>query len=162
MSEPFEAFGDVEDLAADLASPDATVRRLAVMALAETSDWQAVPHLVAAIADAAPEVREQAARALGEFDGRAVGEAGAVGRGEGGVDGDVRGVRGQGSAQGRGVPAQEHHRPEPVGVRGHQLVIGHALGQAAGQPHHGAERRQRRVRGVGVRRLGVVDPHDVA
>ncbi|MDU1693103.1 MAG: HEAT repeat domain-containing protein, partial [Bradyrhizobium sp.] len=75
MSEPFEAFGDVEDLAADLASPDATVRRLAVMALAETSDWQAVPHLVAAIADAAPEVREQAARALGEFDGRAVGEA---------------------------------------------------------------------------------------
>jgi HEAT repeat protein len=62
----------------------------AVIALAETANRQAVPHLAREIADAAPEVRQQAARALGEFDGIDV--AGALVRAVADADKEVAGA----------------------------------------------------------------------
>ena len=73
--DPFEAFGDVAEIAGRLDHADATVRRLAVKDLGETASTDAVPYLVAAIADEAAPVRRQAAQALGGFDGRAAAEA---------------------------------------------------------------------------------------
>ncbi|WP_456863277.1 HEAT repeat domain-containing protein [Bradyrhizobium sp. USDA 4503] len=61
--EPFEAFGDLGEIAERLASEDPSVRRLAVLDLVETSSEEAVPLLVRAVQDAAREVRQQAARA---------------------------------------------------------------------------------------------------
>ena len=73
--EPFEAFGDVEAIAAGLDDPDPGTRRVAVMDLADTAAAEAIPHLTRAIEDPAREVRLQAAIALGGFDGRAVATA---------------------------------------------------------------------------------------
>ena len=73
--EPFEDFGDVEAIAAGLDDPDPGTRRVAVMDLADTAAAEAIPHLARAIADPAPEVRLQAAIALGGFDGPAVATA---------------------------------------------------------------------------------------
>ena len=43
--EPFEAFGDVEAIAAGLDDPDPGTRRVAVMDLADTAAAEAIPHL---------------------------------------------------------------------------------------------------------------------
>ena len=67
--EPFESFGDIEDIARGLSSADASVRRLAVIEIAETASPEAVGYLASAVADAESDVRFQAVRALGEFDG---------------------------------------------------------------------------------------------
>ncbi len=53
------------DLAQGLADADPAVRRVAVLALAETADPEAVPHLARAATDADPDVRRQAASPLG-------------------------------------------------------------------------------------------------
>lgn len=73
--EPFEDFGDVDEIAEGLSSADASVRRLAVIELAETSNSAAVSYLARATADPSSDVRLQAARTLGEFDGSDVAEA---------------------------------------------------------------------------------------
>src|SRR5271170_1770366 len=79
--EPFEDFGEVASIAERLADPDAGARRVAVMALAETADPEAIAHLAAALGDDSRDVRLQAAIALGEFDGpeAAAALAGALG-----------------------------------------------------------------------------------
>jgi len=57
--EPFEAFGDLGEIAERMTSEDPSVRRLAVLDLGETSNAAAVPLLVRAAQDTAPEVRQQ-------------------------------------------------------------------------------------------------------
>ncbi|EHP78727.1 HEAT repeat domain-containing protein, partial [Methylorubrum extorquens] len=45
ITDPFEDFGDVAELARGLDDADPAVRRVAVLALAETADPDAVPPL---------------------------------------------------------------------------------------------------------------------
>src|SRR5690606_9638517 len=52
------------------------------------------------------------------------------------------------------------HAAQPPGGGGDQLVEVGALGQAAGDPHHGGVGGQRGEGGVGVGGLGVVDVGD--
>src|SRR5438132_9031433 len=73
--EPFEAFGDLDEISERLESPDPSVRRLAVIDLVETSSGEAIPLLARAAGDPAAGVRIQTARALGEFDGVEVAKA---------------------------------------------------------------------------------------
>ena len=65
--EPFEAFGDLDEISERLESPDPSVRRLAVIDLVETSSGEAIPLLVRAAGDPNADVRLQTARALGEL-----------------------------------------------------------------------------------------------
>jgi HEAT repeat protein len=55
----------------ELASPDSTIRRVALMDLADAGDEAHVPLFVAALGDSAAEVRLEAARALEAFEGTA-------------------------------------------------------------------------------------------
>src|SRR5439155_21060287 len=73
--EPFEAFGDLDEISERLESPDPSVRRLAVIDLVETSSGEAIPLLVRAAGDPNADVRLQTARTLGEFDGVNVAKA---------------------------------------------------------------------------------------
>ncbi|MCC8940558.1 HEAT repeat domain-containing protein [Bradyrhizobium sp. Arg62] len=73
--EPFEGFGDLDEISGQLQSPDPSVRRLAVIELVETSTDEAVPLLARAVGDADAGGRLQAARALGDFDGVDVAKA---------------------------------------------------------------------------------------
>ena len=76
MSDPFESFADIEEIAERLRDADPVVRRLAVKDLGETAQPEAIPHLAAALADAASEVRlGGGSRALGDFDGADVAAA---------------------------------------------------------------------------------------
>ena len=59
--EPFETFGDAEEIAERLHDADPAVRRLAVIALAEAASPDALPHLLAAVADPDASVRLQVA-----------------------------------------------------------------------------------------------------
>ena len=67
--EPFEAFSDIDDLAEKLKDQDESVRRVAVMELADTAEPAAIALIGSALKDPSAEVRLQAAIALGEFDG---------------------------------------------------------------------------------------------
>ncbi|MGY3606313.1 MULTISPECIES: HEAT repeat domain-containing protein [unclassified Bradyrhizobium] len=67
--EPFEGFGDLDEISERLQSPDPSVRRLAVIELVETSTDEAVPLLARSAGDADAGGRLQAARAWGDFDG---------------------------------------------------------------------------------------------
>ena len=58
------------------------------------------------------------------------------------------------------VAAEQHHAPQPVADRDHEVVEAGALGQPAGDPHHGVVGLQRGLGGVRVGGLGVVDPGD--
>ncbi|WP_426210070.1 HEAT repeat domain-containing protein [Massilia sp. TWP1-3-3] len=51
-----------------LASPDSTVRRIAVLELADNGFADDAPLLIAALGDSAPDVRVEAARALEGYD----------------------------------------------------------------------------------------------
>ncbi|MEZ2143416.1 HEAT repeat domain-containing protein [Bradyrhizobium sp. DN5] len=62
--EPFESFGDLDEISERLQSHDPSIRRLAVIELVETSTDEAVPLLARAAGDADAGVRLQAARAL--------------------------------------------------------------------------------------------------
>ncbi|WOH64300.1 HEAT repeat domain-containing protein [Bradyrhizobium sp. BWA-3-5] len=73
--EPFEAFGDLDEISERLESADRAVRRLAVIDLVETSSVEAIPVLVWAAGDPDADVRLQTAMALGQFDGVDVAEA---------------------------------------------------------------------------------------
>ena len=75
MSDPFETFADVAEIAERLGDADPVVRRLAAKELGETALAEAEPLLVGAVDDPVAEVRRQAAQALGEFDGRRVADA---------------------------------------------------------------------------------------
>ena len=72
---PSRRFADVDEIAERLRDADPVVRRLAVKELGETALAEAEPLIITAVADAAGEVRLQAAQALGEFDGHNVAEA---------------------------------------------------------------------------------------
>ncbi|WP_415716738.1 HEAT repeat domain-containing protein [Roseibium sp.] len=73
--EPFEDESDFELLADKLGEDDPAVRRVAVMDLADTADPEAIPLIASTVKDESPEVRLQAAIALGEFDGLATATA---------------------------------------------------------------------------------------
>ncbi|TIT87842.1 MAG: HEAT repeat domain-containing protein, partial [Mesorhizobium sp.] len=66
--DPFEDFGDIDEIAERLNDADAAVRRLAVIDLTETASADVLPHLLTAVADPDATVRLQVAIALSEFD----------------------------------------------------------------------------------------------
>ncbi|NJM35701.1 MAG: HEAT repeat domain-containing protein, partial [Rhodomicrobium sp.] len=67
MSDPFEAYSDLEDIAERLRVSDAGERRVAVMELGDSGDPEAIPLLGEMLSDPDAGVRTQAALALGEF-----------------------------------------------------------------------------------------------
>ncbi|MEQ1672555.1 MAG: HEAT repeat domain-containing protein, partial [Hyphomicrobium sp.] len=69
MSDIFEDIGDLDELAREATSPDAGCRRVAALALGDSGLPGSVPLLGALINDADGDVRQQAAEALGQFDG---------------------------------------------------------------------------------------------
>ena len=66
--EPFEDFGDIDEIVERLNDADGGVRRLAVIDLAETARQEVLPHLLAATDDPDVTVRLQVALAFAEFD----------------------------------------------------------------------------------------------
>ena len=75
MSELFESYDDLDDLAERLRAADAGERRVAVIELGNSGDPLAVAHLDSLVADPDAGVRQQVALALGEFDGPAAAAA---------------------------------------------------------------------------------------
>ena len=66
----------------------------------------------------------------------------------------------QSVTDGRAIAADQHRTDQPIGGRGHQLVDRGAFEQPARDPHHPRERADRRVRGVRVGGLRIVDIGD--
>src|SRR5258708_24749769 len=71
----FDALDSDLEIAAKCASPDAGVRRVAMLELADVVDEGAVPLLARGLRDSDATVREAAAKALDEHDGLAAVEA---------------------------------------------------------------------------------------
>src|SRR5258708_23122387 len=69
MADPFESYDDLDDFEDRLQAADASERRVAIIALANSGDPAAVVHLDRMTLDPDPGVRQQVALALGEFDG---------------------------------------------------------------------------------------------
>ena len=69
VTELFEDFDDISDLAEGLDDPSPGARIMAVIELADSADPAAIPHLARAITDVDAGVRKQAAQALTDFDG---------------------------------------------------------------------------------------------
>ncbi len=69
MSDVFESFADLDDLAQELRSDDAERRRVAVLEIEDSGSPAAIPLLASLVDDPDSGVRRQAAIALGSFDG---------------------------------------------------------------------------------------------